>query len=149
VVSKNVANGLSCYERLQKIEPLDVLGQTYYAAALFHSGKIDESLAILEKTVQATPVFPDAFNVLGVVYYYKKRIPEAIAMFKSAVEAAPDQCQARYNLGVAELMNGNKAAAISQYNIIKAVDAKLAEQLYRGIYGDKLLFVGEPEAGKH
>jgi Flp pilus assembly protein TadD len=149
VMAKNVANGLSCYESLQKIEPLDILGQTYYAAALFHSGKVDESLGILEKVVQTTPTFPDALNALGVVYYTKKRIPDAIAMFKSAVEATPDQSQTRYNLGVAELANGNKAAAISQYNIIKSVDPKLADQLYRGIYGDRLLFVGGPEGGKH
>jgi tetratricopeptide (TPR) repeat protein len=148
VVAKNAANGITCYERLKQMEPLDVLGQTYYAAALFHSGKLDESVGILEKAVQVTPAFPDSLNLLGVVYYTQKRVADAIAMFKSAVETSPDLCQARYNLGVAELANGNKAAAISQYNMIKSVDPKLAEQLYRGIFSDKLLFVGA-ETGRH
>jgi tetratricopeptide (TPR) repeat protein len=148
VIAKNAANGIACYEGLKKIEPLDVPAQTYYAAALFHSGKLDESMEMLEKAVQVTPAFPDAFNLLGVVYYSQKRVTDAIAMFKSAVEAAPDQCQTRFNLGVAELANGNKAAAISQYNLIKSADPKLAEQLYLGIYGEKLLFVGG-ETVKH
>jgi Tfp pilus assembly protein PilF len=149
VVAKNAGNGLSCYEKLKAIEPLDVLGQTYYGVALFESGRPDEALGILEKAAQTTPQFSDALNALGVIYYAQKRLKDAIAAFKSAVEASPDQSGARYNLAVAELANRNKAAAISQYNIIKSVDARLADQLYRIIYGDKLLFADEVKDKKH
>jgi tetratricopeptide (TPR) repeat protein len=145
---KNTATALACYEKLKAIEPLDDLSQTYYALALFESGKADESLTILERIAQTTAPPMDALNALGVVYYTKKRLKDAVAAFKSAVEMSPEQYELRYNLAVAELARQNRAAAISQYNILKTGDPRLANKLYRMIFSDKLLSVGDLKNAK-
>jgi tetratricopeptide (TPR) repeat protein len=147
-VSGNTAAAIGCYERFQSIEPLDVVSQTYYGLALFRSGKSSESITILEQAARSTPPAADALHALGVVYFKTKRYDEAAATLKNAVEAAPDANEIRYNLAIAELARRNRAAATSQYNIIKAADPELAGKLYRMLHGDKVLFVGDRQNPK-
>ena len=137
------ASAADCYEKLNASKPLDVLAQAYYGTALFRSGKIKESEPILEKAAQATPPLAEALNALGVMYFTTKRIDEAIAAFKNGVEADPELCDVRYNLGIAYLSIHNKAGALSQYNILKSTNSKFADQLYRALFSDKLVFVNE------
>ena len=82
------------------------------------------------------------------LYYKKKRFAEAVAALKNAVEIAPEIYEIRYNLAIAQLALKNKAGAVSQYNILKTGDPKLAEQLARVLYADKLVFVSDAETKK-
>jgi len=47
----------------------------------------------------------------------------------------------RYNLAIAALAQRNKTAALSQYAILKQGDPKLADQLYRLLFRDKVISV--------
>ena len=143
LIAGNTAVAVGCYEKLKSIEPLDALSQTYYGLAMFRSGKEDESITILAQAAQSTPPLAEAMNALGVVYYKKKRFDDAVAAFKNAVEVSPDLLEMRFNLAVAQLALRNRAAAISQYNIIKAGNPKLADKLYRMLHGDRVLFVND------
>ena len=143
-LAKNYAsNAVGCYEKLNSIEPLDTFLQAYYGIALFRSGNEAESLAVLEKAVASTPPIAEAFNALGVVHYTKKRMTDAIAAFKSAVEADPEVPGLRFNLAVAQFASGNKPAAVSQYRMIKSNDAELATKLYYMLYRDKVVSVSD------
>jgi len=139
----NTAIALGCYEKLKSIEPLDVLSQTYYGIALFRSNKRNEAIAVLEQAARSTPPNAVAMNTLGVMYYGSKRFEDAAAAFKNAVETDSELFEFRFNLAIAQLALRNKAAAISQYNIIKTGDPKLADQLYRMLNGDKVLSVND------
>ena len=44
-----------------------------------------------------------------------------------------------------QLENKNKLSAISQYNLLADSDPNLAKQLYRVLYGDKVIFAGDYE----
>ncbi len=66
---------------------------------------------------------------------------DAVTMFKKGVEADPGSGELRFNLAVAQLANGNKEGALSQYRVLKVEDAKLADQLYRILFHDKVIFV--------
>jgi len=143
LITANTAAALGCYENLKSIATLDGLAQTFYGLALFKSGKEEESIQILEQAARSTPPIAETMNVLGVVYYKRKQFDNAVAILKNAVETAPDVFEMRYNLALAQLARGNKAAAISQYNIIKTGDRKLADQLYRVLQGDRVLSVSD------
>ena len=52
---------------------------------------------------------------------------------------------AAYNLAIAQLENKNKLSAISQYNLLADSDPNFAKQLYRVLYGDKVIFAGDYE----
>ena len=145
----DTAASIACFEKMNSIKPLDMLAQACYGTALFRSGKIDESLAVLEKAAASTPLVAEALNAVGVVYYTKKRTEDAIAAFKSAVETDSELLEIRYNLAVAELAHRNRAAATSQYIFIKSENPRLADQLYRMLYGDKLLNASEKKTTKH
>jgi len=143
LITANTTAALGCYEKLKSMGPLDALTQTYYGLALFRSGKQDESIKVLEQAARSTPAIAETMNVLGIVYYKRKQFDNAISVLKNAVETAPDVFEIRYNLALAHLARGNKAAAISQYNLIKTGDRKLADQLYRVLQGDKVISVSD------
>lgn len=137
----NSTAALGCYERLNSIQPLDGLAHTYYAIALLGSGRLDESIEVLEKLVKTTPPIPLAVNSLGMAYYNKKRLTDAAAAFKNAVELAPEMFEYRYNLAITHLSLRNKAGAISQYNILKVGNPELADRLFRILFRDKIVVV--------
>jgi Flp pilus assembly protein TadD len=140
---------VACYEKLDSVQPLDAETEPYYGMALFRLGKTDESLEILEKAAKSTPPVAPVLNALGIVYFTKKRYDEAVAAFKNAVEADPDLSELRFNLAIAELACKNKPAALSQYNILKKDDTKLADQLFQALFSDKVVNVNELKTGKH
>jgi tetratricopeptide (TPR) repeat protein len=54
--------------------------------------------------------------------------------YKRAIRIDPDFASAHYNLGVALLRTGDKAAALDEYKILKALDKPSADQLFNQIY---------------
>ena len=75
------------------------------------------------------------------VYFNTDRVKDAAAAFKRAVETAPDMHESRYNLAIAQLSLRNKAAAISQYNILKVEAPELAARLYSVMFSGKIVIV--------
>ena len=57
-----------------------------------------------------------------------------IEAYKKAIRIAPDYASAHYNLGMALLQTGDKAAALDEYKILKALDKQSANQLFNQIY---------------
>jgi tetratricopeptide (TPR) repeat protein len=139
---------VECYEKLDSVQSLGTNMQAYYGMALFRVGKVDESLATLERAAKSTPPVASVLNALGVVYFTKKRYDEAAAAFKNAVEADPDLSELRFNLAIAELACKNKPAALSQYNILKKDNSNLADQLFHALFSDKVVNVADLKTGR-
>ena len=57
-----------------------------------------------------------------------------IESYKRAIRIDPDFAFAHYNLGVALLQSGDKAAALDEYKILKNLDQQGANQLFNQIY---------------
>jgi tetratricopeptide (TPR) repeat protein len=70
-------------------------------------------------------------NTLASVYYHAGDFRKSIELLKPAVEQNPDEGRLRLNLGMSYLAMGNRAAALSQYNLIKDSSPDAAELLYR------------------
>ena len=149
MVSKRDADTLLCYDEMSKIAPLDPLAQTYYALALVRSKNYEKAISMvfpLTKNPQPTTLM---FIVLGNAYYMKKRYTQAADAFKQAVEIDPDNPALRYNLALCLTAENNRAGALSQYNLMKEKDPALADQLYKYLYRDKIIFVDQQTASKN
>ena len=57
-----------------------------------------------------------------------------IDFYKQAIRIDPDYVAAHYNLGFAMYQQGDKAAALDEYKILKKIDKEAADKLFNEIY---------------
>jgi tetratricopeptide (TPR) repeat protein len=82
-----------------------------------------------------------AYNLLGKALYTKKHYKKAIKILDRALRLEPGTDELRFNLAIAHLANRNRDAAIIHYNFLKNSNPPLAEELYKSIYADNVIFV--------
>jgi serine/threonine protein kinase len=70
-----------------------------------------------------------AYNGLGNVFYDQGRYAEAIVQFKRAVEIDPKNAEAHYALGLTYLITNKKAAATTEYQSLKSLNSRYADNL--------------------
>jgi len=141
LMSKRNADTLLCFDELSKLEPLDTLAQTYYALALVRSGDSEKAISLLSPLATSVEHTPLMFNILGTAYYNKKKYSRASDAFKEGVSLDPDSSQLRFNLAISLTAVNDRAGALSQYNLMKQKDSALADQLYRELNRDKIIYV--------
>jgi Flp pilus assembly protein TadD len=59
---------------------------------------------------------------------------EAVNALKQAIRVNPNNAEAHYNLGFAYLMLNDKNSALNEYEILRNLDIKFANKLYREIH---------------
>src|SRR5688572_18917331 len=96
----------------------------------FRLNRFKEAAAAFDQLRMLRPGEAKASNYLGETYLKLNRVEESIEAFKQATRLKPDYGDAYYNLAVGYLALGDRDAAMVQYNILKAIDADLAEKLF-------------------
>lgn len=132
---------VNCYTDLEKTNSLDVVAQVNLGVGLMRLEKWEEASRLMEQAEPQMQHNPRYFNALGLIRYHIKHYKAAVDAFKQAVELDPQRKDTRFNLAVAELAIQNKPGALSQYKFLSESDPEMAQELYRIIYRDKLLFV--------
>ncbi len=79
--------------------------------ALYGQGDRHGARAEFERAVELDPEYVEAWNNLGSLYVEEERYPEAIAVYRNALEIAPDYPDANYNLAEALLAVGDTSEA--------------------------------------
>jgi Flp pilus assembly protein TadD len=141
VVTKRNSDALICYDELSKISSIDPENQALYALALLRTGSPDRAISMVSPLIRAGNPTPLMFNVLGFAYFQKKRYTQASEAFKQGVELDPASGNLRYNLAMSLTASNNRVGAMSQYNMMKEKNPALADQLYRFLYRDKIIYV--------
>ncbi|MEP6707133.1 MAG: tetratricopeptide repeat protein [Pyrinomonadaceae bacterium] len=98
--------------------------------AYFRLGRFKEAAGAFDQLRMLRPGEAKASNYLGETYLKLNKVEEGIEAFKQATRLKPDFGTAYYNLGLGYLALGDREAALVQYNILKAIDADLAEKLF-------------------
>lgn len=118
----------------------DATGQVSAARTYFNQGqefakKQSWHLAIqaYQQAVRLDPKFLDAWNNLGHAYRKTKDYDKALEAYKRALELKPDYANAHEYLGRTHLAMGNKDAAMREYEVLKRLDAKMADELLKAI----------------
>jgi tetratricopeptide (TPR) repeat protein len=74
------------------------------------------------------------YVILGDFYKNVKFYHEAITAYERAVHLNPKSSQAYAGLAAAYLGLNNRDAAIDEYKVLKKLDSKLAEKLFKELY---------------
>lgn len=107
---------------------------SYGRNSLYQTG-----VGILIDTVLKSPKKPRIYYNLGVAYYQKGGIKNAVENFRKAIELNPYYADALYNLGVIYGNMGEIEAAIDYFTRAIGADPRLAEAyLKRGIAYHKI-----------
>jgi tetratricopeptide (TPR) repeat protein len=141
MVSKRNQDSELCYEELSKITQLDALSQTYYALVILRGGEPQKAIDMISEVLKNNQPTALMYNTLGKAYYEKKRYTQSANAFKEAVQIDPNNPQLRYNLALSLTASDDRAGALSQYNLMKTNSPDLADQLYRALYSDKIIYV--------
>jgi tetratricopeptide (TPR) repeat protein len=72
---------------------------------------IDQALQLAQTAKEVMPEDASVADTLGWIYLRKDLVPQALAALKQSVERDPTSPLAQYHLGLAQLKNGNRAAA--------------------------------------
>ena len=139
--SNRNADSIICLDELAKLAPLDDLEETYYAVASIRTGNPDKAISILTPLVHGPLPTATMFNTLGYAYFLKKRYGQAADAFKQGVEINPDSAELRYNLAVVLTAVNDRAGALAQYSLMKTKSPGMADQLYRALNRDKIIYV--------
>ena len=81
------------------------------ALDLFGGGKFHEAETALLDLVAATPLYADAYEALGRIYYKLNRLDDAIYWMTKLSELRPDYAMAHTNLSVFYMKKGLKEKA--------------------------------------
>ncbi len=121
------------FSRAIKIKP--DYAQAYFdlGCAYDKLGRAAEAIDTYKQAIRFRPDYIIAYNNLGVVYGRLGRYNEAIDIYKQAVKIKPDLVEAHNNLGFAYLAIGDKNSALAEYNILKSLNSKLADNLLNQI----------------
>lgn len=109
----------------------EVLSHAYKNLGNAYSGmkNYEEAAKALRQATTIEPNSASAFFNLGLTLYTGRRYSEAIEAYKEVIKLRPQLAAARYNLGLAYLAINDKKAATAEYDALKPLDAKAAEQL--------------------
>lgn len=147
LLTKN-REAVSCYESFLGTVPPSATNRVNYGIALTRAKQHKKALAVLREAAALFPGEAKAHNALGLLLFKRKKYQAAAAEFTRAVETDAGFRTARFNLAIVHFMRQDRESALKQYKILKGSDAKLAFELYKFLYRDKILFVNPEPRGQ-
>lgn len=109
----------------------EVLAHAYKNLGNAYSGlnNFEEAAKALRQATKIEPKSAAAFFNLGLTLYSGRRYSEAIEAYREVIKLRPTLVAARFNLGITYLAINDKQSATAEYDALKPLDAKAAEQL--------------------
>jgi len=104
-------NSETLFNHALKIDPTNYMAYHHLGMALYGEGKVDQAIAMYQKTLAVAPQYPSAYNNLAIVYAKQGRYNEAIPLFKAAIRLFPNNIDFYRNLYVAYQKQGKLAEA--------------------------------------
>lgn len=123
------------------LKPDYALGYFNLGAAYLWSEQLDEAQRALENAARLDPGNNDINLTLGDVYAKQKRFATAVAEVKKVADKDPTHEEASMILCRLYLLSNNRDAALSMYQTAKTTNITLAEEMFKSIFGDRLLVV--------
>jgi tetratricopeptide (TPR) repeat protein len=129
----NYDSALGYFETAVNKNPARVEAWIQVGFCKVKQGKNQEAVRAFEQALKLKPNSYEALSKLGDAYYYAGEYYKALEAYKQAVQLRPDLAEGYYNLGSVYLELGDRAAAVSQSNLLKPLDDALYQKLRREI----------------
>jgi tetratricopeptide (TPR) repeat protein len=91
--------------------------------------RFQEAIEACQEAIRIKPDYAEAYIQLGYCYCQLELVREAVAAYKQAIRIKPDHAYAHYFLSLAYMQRGDKRSAMDEYEILKELDADLANEL--------------------
>jgi tetratricopeptide (TPR) repeat protein len=114
---------IECNKAL-KLNPNDGETSFYLARAYDLAGKGTEATF-----VKGNPNSSDGYYLLGNAYFADNQRDKAVEAYNKCLQLNPTFVKARYNMGIIQVLQKNKVAAMEQYNSLRRLDEGLAGKL--------------------
>jgi tetratricopeptide (TPR) repeat protein len=124
-------DAIEAYQQAIRIRPDYAEAYSNIGAVFCKLGRYQDAIEPFKQAIRIKPDLAEAHCNLGVIFANLGRYQDAIESYKQAVKVKPDFADAHFNLGVACLAAGDKDSALEEYKILKTLDAKQAEELYK------------------
>lgn len=108
-------------------------------------GRYDEAIELLQKASTLEPDNAQIHYDIGVTYQSKKQPGEELRAYTRAIKANPWMAPAHFSMGRLFIEQGNRKMALHQYEILKSIDATLADRLFGQLYPDTINPVAAPD----
>jgi arylsulfatase A-like enzyme/tetratricopeptide (TPR) repeat protein len=95
--------------------------ETHRAISIAYSGRLKESVALLENVLAKTPDLPDARNILGMFQQKLGRHEQAVKNFRDVLREDPLNVLVHYNLAVSYFNLNRPEDAIKELNAVLAI----------------------------
>ena len=123
--------------------PRNAVARNQYGSHLAQTGRIDEAVAQLRKSLEADPSFAPAHTNLGRILASRGKIDEAESHLRESVAADPSSVAAHNNLGCVLANRGQTDEALAHFRESLKIDPLCAEA-YAGL-GNALAKIGKTD----
>jgi tetratricopeptide (TPR) repeat protein len=116
------ADAIEKYGQALKIDPENLQGNYEMAFSLFASGKGNDGIPFIEKTIKssnADALTAASYDLLGSIYDQDHKSDKAIEAYKNGIKAKPNYQRLHFNLGIAYFRN--KQFAEAEASAIEAI----------------------------
>ncbi|KQL49331.1 hypothetical protein AN963_06100 [Brevibacillus choshinensis] len=106
-----------CFEELIQLSPDWESGRLYYAYSLLFCEEQEHAFRefrLLSRSASSPTVVSSSFNAMGCILAEEKHWLEAVQAFKSSLEVKSEQEEARYNLALCYLKDGDAQEAMDE-----------------------------------
>jgi cellulose synthase operon protein C len=111
------AGAMSTADSLRALDSGREIGDQMLGTALLGQQKYDESIAVFQSVVNASPSAIQPMISLVQALIRAQRIDQAVAFLKSTVESNPDNSEARVLMGSIQIMSGNRDQGLENFKL--------------------------------
>jgi protein O-mannosyl-transferase len=122
---------IESYKQAIKTKPDYAEAYNNLGVASGNLGRYQDEIESCKQAIRIKPDNAEAHSNLGVAYANLGRYQDAAEAYKQAIKIKPDFTMAHYNLIVTYLVIGDKSSALEEYKILKTLDAKKANELFK------------------
>ncbi|MHB8069150.1 MAG: tetratricopeptide repeat protein [Desulfobaccales bacterium] len=104
-------NSQTLFTHAIDLNPDNYMAYHHLGMDLVNRGKLDQAIAMYQKTLALAPAYPSAYNNLAIAYARQGKFKEAVPLFKEAIRLTPGNVSFYRNLALAYSQQGQKSAA--------------------------------------
>jgi tetratricopeptide (TPR) repeat protein len=129
--------------RFAKLQPGNALANYYYAVSIWNRSRGPEDFdackkarSLLERAVALDQHLGPAYLQLGIIYAAQRKYPDAIRVYRKAIDMSPELEEAHYRLSEAYRLTGDRVNAnqeLAVYNKLSKQSAAKVERERRAI----------------
>jgi tetratricopeptide (TPR) repeat protein len=132
---RDLTSALAAYQNAVLLKPDSADAQFGIGLAYLAMKQYDKALGPFQEVARLEPKAARGFYELGHTYFLMRRPLDAVSVLTKATSLEPRHAHAHFGLGMAYRVVGRRDDALREYETLKSLDAKLAEQLLHALNG--------------